>query len=453
MRRKLVTPTFVLVVAATFAYFLSVGILLPTLPRYIKGPLAGSDFAVGVSVGAFSISAVLLRPLAGRAGDRRGRRPLIVGGSAIVTASVIGYNVSHSIPVLVAFRLLAGVGEALFFTGAASAVTDLAPEERRGEAVSFFSLALYGGMSFGPFIGESILGHGHYTAVWLVSAALGLTSTLLAMMVGDTRPPSGPEPRSDRIIHPAAFLPGTVLACTVWGFAAFGTFVTLYALELGMSGSRYVFFTYSFTVLLIRLFGARLPDVLGARRAATIATSTVAAGLGVMALWATPAGLYVGSFVFGVGQAFAFPALMSLALAGAPDRERGAVVGTQTAFVDLAFGLGSVSLGVVAHAFGYRGAFAVSAVIALVWMARYRSCMSLNGRRLSSLEGGEGGTERADIRPKYSMPFMKSTANGDAAALRMMRARFTPSYANSRTETPPRSPMNHQGTTVSPASP
>jgi MFS family permease len=364
---------FALVVGSTFAYFLSVGVLLPTLPRFIEGPLGGTDVAVGISVGAFSLSAVVLRPIAGRAGDRRGRRPLIVFGSAIVAASVIGYNVVTSIPTLVFFRLVAGVGEALFFTGAASAVTDLAPEERRGEAVSRFSLALYGGMSVGPVIGESVLGTGdHFHAVWWLSAGFGIIATVLALFVTDTRPDHD-QTASTRIIHPAALLPGTVLACTVWGFAAFGSFVSLYALKLGMNGSRYVFFTYSFTVLLIRLFGARLPDVLGSRRAATIATSIVAAGLAVMGAWGTPAGLYVGAFLFGVGQAFAFPALMSLALSGAPSSERGAVVGTQTAFVDLAFGLGSVSLGAIAHAVGYRGTFVVSAVVAAFGLVLLRT--------------------------------------------------------------------------------
>jgi len=372
-RPKLVTPTFALVVGSTFAYFLSVGILLPVVPRYVEGPLHGTDLAVGISVGAFSLAAVILRPIAGRAGDRRGRRPLIVWGSLIVAASVVGYNISHTIGVLIVFRLIAGVGEALFFTGAASAVTDLAPEERRGEAVSFFSLALYGGMSFGPFIGESVLGKGeHFAAVWWVAATFGFAATALALMVDDTRPAHS-EVTSARLIHPAALLPGTVLACTVWGFAAFGTFVSLYALRLGMSGSKYVFFTYSFTVLLIRLFGARIPDVLGSRRAATIATSTAGAGLVVIAAWGSPAGLYAGAFVFGVGQAFAFPALMSLALSRAPDSERGAVVGTQTAFVDIAFGVGSVSLGAIAHAIGYRGTFAVSAAVAAAGLVLLRT--------------------------------------------------------------------------------
>jgi MFS family permease len=64
---------------------------------------------------------------------------------------------------------------------------------------------------------------------------------------------------------------------------------------------------------------------------------------------------------------------MALALSGAPDSERGAVVGTQTAFVDLAFGVGSVSLGAVAHTVGYRGTFAVSAGVAIIGLVLLRT--------------------------------------------------------------------------------
>lgn len=370
-RGKLVTPAFALVVLSTFAYFLCVGVLLPTLPRFIEGPLGGSDVAVGISGGAFALSAVLLRPFVGRAGDRIGRRPLIVLGSAIVAVSVVAYNVVTTLPLLMLLRLTAGVGEAMFFVGAAAAVNDLAPEERRGEAVSLFSLALYGGISFGPIIGESILEAVGFSAVWWIAAALGAIATLLGLWIVDARPERGEGPPA-RLVHPAAVLPGLVLFCTVWGFAAFSSFVSLYALELGMSGSRFVFFTYSFTVLLIRLLGARIPDLLGPRRAATIATSTVAAGMIVVALWQEPAGLYAGSFVFGIGQAFAFPALMLLAIRGAPAFESGAVVGTYSAFVDLAFGAGALSLGPIAHAFGYPATYAVSAAVAVAGLILLR---------------------------------------------------------------------------------
>ena len=156
-RPSLVTRPFLLVLLSTLGYFLCVGMLLPVVPRFVEGPLGGSDVAVGLTAGVFSLTAVLFRPFVGRFGDRRGRRPLIVGGSAIVAATVLAYHIVDSIVPLVVFRLIAGVGEAMFFVGAASAVNDLAPDERRGEAVSFFTLSLYAGISFGPILGETIL--------------------------------------------------------------------------------------------------------------------------------------------------------------------------------------------------------------------------------------------------------------------------------------------------------
>ncbi len=73
---------FVTVVAAALAYFLGLGILAPVLPRYIEDVLDGGGLQVGIAVGAFAVTAALLRPWAGSLGDRRGRRILLVGGAA-----------------------------------------------------------------------------------------------------------------------------------------------------------------------------------------------------------------------------------------------------------------------------------------------------------------------------------------------------------------------------------
>ena len=86
----------------------------------------------------------------------------------------------------------------------------------------------------------------------------------------------------------------------------------------------------------------------------------------IMAAWATVPGLFTGAIVMAVGQALAFPALMSVAINNAPARERGAVMGTFTAFFDLSFGGGALALGLVSRAFGYNGAFAVASGIATI---------------------------------------------------------------------------------------
>ena len=82
---------------------------------------------------------------------------------------------------LIAIRVVTGIGEAAFFVGAATMITDLSPPDRRGEAVSYWSVAVYGGLAFGPALGEAVRGDDRYTLAWLVSAGLALVAALLGL--------------------------------------------------------------------------------------------------------------------------------------------------------------------------------------------------------------------------------------------------------------------------------
>ena len=67
-------------------------------------------------------------------------------------------------------RALLGAGEGFFFVASLAAASDIAPEARRGEAISFLSLSLYLGIAIGPPIAEAMLAAGSYKAVWLAPA-------------------------------------------------------------------------------------------------------------------------------------------------------------------------------------------------------------------------------------------------------------------------------------------
>src|SRR5918996_5261785 len=103
-RARLLTPAFLVISAGSLAYFLSLGVLVPAVPLYVEGPLRGGEVAVGLAGGMFSISGVLFRPWAGGMGDRRGRRPIIVGGAALVAVSVFGYLLAQTPAVMVGLR-------------------------------------------------------------------------------------------------------------------------------------------------------------------------------------------------------------------------------------------------------------------------------------------------------------------------------------------------------------
>lgn len=241
--------------------------------------------------------------------------------------------------------------------------------------MSLFSVSLYAGIAGGPYLGESLLHARGFDAVWLAACALAATSFAITMLVNETaeRGPSA-RIRLRTLVHPAGVLPGIVMFTSVFGFAGFMAFMPLYSDEIGVS-ARSVLLMYGSILVAIRLLGARLPDILGAARAGTIGLGLSAVGLAIAGAHPGSAktSLFTGAAVFGVGQALSFPAFMALAAGRAPAAERGAAVGTLTAFIDLGFALGPVTLGVVAAASGNASTFLGGATVAILGSILHRA--------------------------------------------------------------------------------
>jgi MFS family permease len=359
---RVLSRPFVLTMLAEFALCTSIGMLLAVVPVYAHDELGVGPFGVAVAVAAVSPMVLVCQPLAGRYGDRHGRKILIVAGGALASLAVAGYVVADSLPLLVALRLLTGAGEAMLLVGAATMITDLAPERRRGEALSLFSLGLWGGLALGPILGELVLGDDRFDSVWLLAAACCLASALIGLTLPETAPSRAPEHETTaRLVHPAAVGPGLVLSFTVLGFAGLGTFGALYARELGLAGAGSVFLTFSAVVVATRVLARQVPDRLGPKRTARVALSLITAGLLTIGIWNVPAGLFAGTIVVAFGHALAFPSLMTLAVNAAPASERSSVVGTFSAFTELGFLVGALSLGAIASTAGYDGVFVVCA--------------------------------------------------------------------------------------------
>ena len=361
---RIVTVPFALTFASAFFVFLAIGMLLPVLPLYARGPLGEGDLGVGLAVGMSSPTALVFQPLAGRLGDRRGRRLLIVAGSLVMAVSIAGYTLVGTLGALVLLRLLTGIGEALVFVGTGTVVADLAPAHRRGEALSLYTIGFWSALAIGPVLGEALLGGDRFDAVWVAAASAALLGALAGLALPETRPETT-EASSGKLLHPAAIRPGLVLVSAVVGFAGFNAFVALYARELGLDGAAPLFVVFAVVVVTIRVLGRRIPDRLGPRRASSVALVLLASGLLVVGLWSSAVGLYAGVVIFAAGQALAFPSLMTLAIADAPVADRSSVVGTFTAFADVGFAVGAISLGAVADAAGYEGVFLTAAAASL----------------------------------------------------------------------------------------
>src|SRR5690349_11910634 len=142
------------VFVAALCAFLAIGAALPVLPGFVRGPLHSSDVAVGIVVGAFALTAVVCRPLAGRQADVRGRRAVLVAGCLAMALGGALYLLATSVATLVAARLVVGCGEGAVYTAGAAWAVDLAPEDRRGLALGLFGLAVWAGCRSGRWRGS-----------------------------------------------------------------------------------------------------------------------------------------------------------------------------------------------------------------------------------------------------------------------------------------------------------
>ncbi len=369
---RLITPAFMSIILAALFYFIGFNVVIPVLPPFVLHSLHGNNLAVGLVQGFPAITAVIARPTAGMLGNRYGRRVLMIVGATLAAASIACYGLAHDIVALAALRLVTGIGQGAFFTGGATLATDLAPPARRGQAISYFSVAVFSGTGLGPLIGQNLSGAIGRTSTFFVAGSVIGLGALLSTRVPTMRAVGLGAVRLRQMINKKALGPGTVQMFGNLGFSAFQAYTPLYVLRLHMGGSQYIFLMYAIINLLFRGFGAKIPDRYGAVRSGTLAQSEIAIGLGVIAIWASPVGLYLGVVIFAFGIALQYPALFTLAVNRATEQERAAVVGTYTAFFDLSSGLGGLLLGLAASAGGYRASYGVGAISALVGLSLLR---------------------------------------------------------------------------------
>lgn len=356
------------VFASVLCGFLAIGAALPVLPRYVHGPLGAGDVAVGVVTGAFAFTAIVARPVGGRLADGRGRRPVVVAGLVLAAIGGAAYLVPAGVAGLIVARLVLGIGDGWMFTAGATWIVDLAPEQRRGQAIGIFGLAVWGGLSAGPVLGELLLSAGGYDAVWAFAALAPLAGALLARRVPD---PHVAAERADgapraALLPGAVRLPGAALTLANIGYGTVAGFLVLRLAERGIGHGAAAFTLFATCVVLTRLVAGSLPDRLGPQVTATGAFVAEAVGLALFALAGSWPLVAAGAVAMGAGFSLLFPSLALIVMRRTGERDRGAAMGAFTAFFDLGVGVGAPLAGAVAALGGYAAAFWVASACAVL---------------------------------------------------------------------------------------
>jgi MFS family permease len=366
-----------------FMEFLAMGLPLPVLPGRVHDSLGFGSFVVGLAIGMQSLATLATRHLAGTRSDHHGPRHAALLGLGVSAAAGVTYALSFAIAtpslglaVLLAGRVLLGLGESFVITGALAWGVSLAGRERSGVVMAWIGIAMYGALAFGAPLGVAIDRASGFVGVSMAAALAPLAGILGAFAARPVAAVGGTRLPFVRVVGLIA-LPGAGLALAAVGFGAIVAFSTLAFAARGWPHAELAMTAFGVAYVLARVLFGRLPDRFGGARVAVASVATAA--LGQLAMWlATSSTMAIAAAaITGFGFSLAFPSFGVAAIGQVPPQSRGAALGAYTACFDATMGLGVPALGLVVGAFGYGAAFAAGAgaavaslVIAIVLATR-----------------------------------------------------------------------------------
>lgn len=158
------------------------GLLIPTLPLYVHS--LGASFAVvSVVVAMAGLGTLAADVPAGVIIGRFGRRPAMIIGAGSLVVSALGLAWSSLILELVAFRILSGMGSALWSISRHAFLAEEVTPRERGRALATFGGVNRIGTFAGPAVGGFVASAYGLVAPFYVYAAVALVATIVAFLV------------------------------------------------------------------------------------------------------------------------------------------------------------------------------------------------------------------------------------------------------------------------------
>ena len=370
---KIFTRDFVLCFFAQFVFSSVFCILLPTLPIYLSR-LGSTKAEIGILIGIFSVSSLILRPFVGRGLLRIPERKFMMVGVLLYAVSSVAYILAPPFWPFLIVRLLQGTGLAFFSTASFTMVANIIPEGHRSRMISYFYLSINFAFILGPYFGMLLINLFDFTILFLVCTGLSLCSLFITTRLTE-RPMNSFEnqlvekqPLLSREALPAAIM--AFLVNIIWG--AMAAFFPLYAMHQGVSNPGFFFGILAITLILVRSLGGRLLDIYSKDRVIPPCLFAHIMAMIILTFSTTSPMFILVAVIWGMGMAFLYPTLVAYSIDHAGSRLSPAM-GTFTAVADFGTAIGPVIMGIILQWTSYPIMFlslALTGVINLIYFSQ-----------------------------------------------------------------------------------
>ena len=327
---------------------------------------------VGIIVGVYGFTQLVLRIPIGVLSDRLGRRkPFVLLGTLVGTLSCAVMLIAPQPWVLIVGRGLAGVGAGCWVPLSVLLVANY-PKDEVVKATGMAAALSGVGTTLASALGGQLAEVAGVRAPFWVGIGLGLAATGLLAFIREPERVSG-KPLAISALLGVGKVPLVLLSSILALFGQYiswamtQSFVPIYAAELGANKAQlgWMMSVWQAANTLMAFGAGQLNARLGIRWTVTLGSALITLSTLLVPLTPAIGPLIASRLLHGVGQGLSYPVLMGSALLAVPEEKRGAAMGFFQAIYAIGMVAGPAVSGIFADQLGLIPTFYLTAALGL----------------------------------------------------------------------------------------
>ncbi len=350
-KEKIWTGDFIAIFAVNIVMSMGQFMMNTLIPKYVND-LGGAATVVGMVTGIFAVTALGIRPVAGPAMDYFRKNRLLSFAIGSITLAFVCYGFSKTIPMLIAARLIHGIGIGLAAPLTLAITSNILPYSKMASGLGLFSLGGAVATAIGPTLGLELAGVIGYNKTFFICAGLMASCFALTFIIKSEVPArrEGFKITLDQVVAPEVILPTLSIFFMVIGYSGINSFLAIFGEMNGVKDIGLFFTANALCMIFIRPFSGRIADRRGIDTTIIPGLVIFIGALLLISCSRTLPMFILSGVVTAVGFGISEPILQALNMQLVVKERRGAAGNTNFMGVDIGFLIGPTIAGLITSA-------------------------------------------------------------------------------------------------------